>query len=156
MSAKQATPPPFRPPIHKRKYLIDFRFQLGFALAVLIMFGLSQAVLYVSLIQTLDQFKDQFSMVKISGSDIFIGIVQEQTQIWKDIFTTVSIWTVFVALAGGILFSHRIAGPMYRLKQHLIQLKNNPNALTEVSFRKGDFFQDVAKTFNDFVRVIKR
>jgi predicted membrane protein len=46
-----------------------------------------------------------------------------------------------------IFFSHRISGPLYKLKKHLAEIRKNlsPDALF---FRKGDYFLEIADEIN--------
>ena len=62
-----------------------------------------------------------------------------------------SVGTVlFVALLSLFLL-HRISGPVYRLKQHMlgIMMGRPPG---EVTFRKEDQLADLSSTFNEFMR----
>lgn len=43
---------------------------------------------------------------------------------------------------------HRIAGPIYKLEQSLKEVKNG-NFSVRIQFRRKDFFQSVASTFNE-------
>lgn len=55
---------------------------------------------------------------------------------------------------GCIFFSHRIAGPLYKLQKHLRSIRDgfSPGKLF---FRKGDYFQDVADDLNDTIEYIE-
>lgn len=50
-----------------------------------------------------------------------------------------------------IFISHKIAGPMYKLKTYLTGLTNG-ESVTPLYFRKGDYFLDVAQVVNDYVQ----
>ena len=50
--------------------------------------------------------------------------------------------------------SHRVAGPIYRLNQHLKSIADDPKKLRTISFRKGDYFEDVETNFNRMVESI--
>ena len=54
----------------------------------------------------------------------------------------VSIW--------GIILSHRVAGPLHKLKMSIDNIKNGETD-TRVFFRKNDHFQDFAASFNDMM-----
>ena len=54
----------------------------------------------------------------------------------------VSIW--------GIILSHRVAGPLHKLKMSIENIKNGETD-TRVFFRKNDHFQDLAISFNDMM-----
>jgi signal transduction histidine kinase len=46
-----------------------------------------------------------------------------------------------------IFFSHKIAGPLYKLKKHLREIRSN-GISGHLSFRKGDYFIDLADEVN--------
>ncbi len=54
----------------------------------------------------------------------------------------VSIW--------GIILSHRVAGPLHKLKMSIDNITNGKTD-TRVFFRKNDHFQDLAASFNDMM-----
>jgi len=58
---------------------------------------------------------------------------------------------VFVAT---IFMSHKIAGPMYKLKSYLDGISNG-EPVNELYFRKGDNFPEIAETVNEFVHSVK-
>ena len=62
---------------------------------------------------------------------------------------------VFVVLAVMVIFiSHRIAGPLYRLKQFMEKIENGDYSVT-LKFRKNDAIHDVADSFNRMVAGIR-
>ncbi len=46
-----------------------------------------------------------------------------------------------------IFFSHKIAGPLYKLQKHLGKIRNKETH-SKLTFRKGDYFQDLAEEVN--------
>lgn len=46
-----------------------------------------------------------------------------------------------------IFFSHKIAGPLYKLQKHLKLVRDGENP-GDLSFRKGDYFQEIATDIN--------
>lgn len=59
------------------------------------------------------------------------------------IFALGSLGAMVILITGGLFLSHRVAGPICKLVQHL---EDNPEK--EIHFRKGDFFQDLAEAYN--------
>lgn len=63
-----------------------------------------------------------------------------------------------IACVGVVLFVtvlscfllHRISGPVYRLKQHMLEIMMG-RPLSEVTFRKDDQLSDLSATFNEFL-----
>ena len=74
-------------------------------------------------------------------------------------YATYSIVITSIAFVGTVLFVtllslyllHRISGPIYHLKQHMlgIMMGRPPG---ELKFRKGDQLSDLSATFNEFTR----
>ena len=63
---------------------------------------------------------------------------------------------VFVLLASILVFvSHRIAGPLHRLKMCMEKVKNGDYTVV-LRFRKADAIHDVADSFNEMVQGIKQ
>lgn len=61
-----------------------------------------------------------------------------------------SILTFFMC----IFFSHRIAGPLYKMQKHLRAIREGLNP-GNLFFRKGDYFQDVADDLNATIDVLE-
>ena len=49
-----------------------------------------------------------------------------------------------------IFFTHKIAGPLYKLKSHL-QLIREGEPISPLTFRNGDYFHDVAEEVTEFL-----
>jgi hypothetical protein len=62
-----------------------------------------------------------------------------------------SVGTVLFVTLLSLFLLHRISGPIYRLKQHMLGIMMG-RALAEVNFRKDDQLSDLSATFNEFLR----
>ncbi len=61
----------------------------------------------------------------------------------------------FVVFFLALRYSHKIAGPMYRLKLRVRQFLNGEH-VEDVCFRKTDFLHEVAESFSDFFRFLEK
>ncbi len=52
-----------------------------------------------------------------------------------------------------IFLTHKIAGPMHKLKMHLTHIREG-GAITPLTFRDGDHFQDVAEEVSLFLETV--
>lgn len=147
-------PPQFRPPFYKRKYLVNYRFQLTFTFAFMVFFGVAQLVLYFVLAHLLDEVTRQFESLSAPGAAVFAHIVKDSRQLWNEAFIMVSQCTLLLTFGVGILVSHRVAGPLFRLRSHLDEGART-GALMDVRFRSGDFFQDIPPAFNRFMQTLR-
>lgn len=128
---------------YKRKIiLINPSYQLKFA------FLISFAVFVSSLIYPLaiyDLFNSFLSAVR--GSQAISERILNQRE---SLFYLLALWQfgfVSFVFIGCVLFSHKIAGPMYKLKKYLADFRDE---LTnqKLFFRRGDHFQDIAEEVN--------
>jgi signal transduction histidine kinase len=62
-------------------------------------------------------------------------------------------FTILVFIIG-IFFTHRIAGPIYKMKKHL-RLIRDGHTTDDLYFRKGDHFQELADEFNKTIHKIR-
>lgn len=56
--------------------------------------------------------------------------------------------SLLLSLIFGLLFSHRIAGPLVKMKNHFEAVGKNPMQDTTLRFRENDFFKDLAEAYN--------
>ena len=80
------------------------------------------------------------------GHPIFQFLQDQQSTMNLIIITTSLLLFVFLVV-GGLLLSHQIAGPIYRLKKHMEMIAGREE-FPDLSFRKKDFFQDVLPPVN--------
>ncbi len=52
------------------------------------------------------------------------------------------------ALFIGLVVSHRIAGPLVKLRRHLEAVGQDPSQDKALQFREGDFFRELADAYN--------
>ncbi len=52
-----------------------------------------------------------------------------------------------------IFFTHKIAGPLYKLKNHLAEIRAG-RPISPLTFRDGDYFQDVAEEVSLFLESV--
>ena len=68
--------------------------------------------------------------------------------------TLVLILTLVIIGVYGIMFLHRVAGPVYRFRQTLLRV-NRGEFPTEIKLREGDFFHEMAHDINLILRRLK-
>ena len=67
-----------------------------------------------------------------------------------EIFTLLSLWvigTLSLAFVVCIFISHKIAGPLHKLKEYLKDLPNQ-KIVPKLVFRQGDYFSEIADIWN--------
>ncbi|MBN1223280.1 MAG: hypothetical protein JXB23_08510 [Candidatus Aminicenantes bacterium] len=87
-------------------------------------------------------------------------------QIISDVFNKMSLVIVIAVIAQfslstlllflvALLFSHKIAGPMFRLKKILKQFRDSED-LNDISFRRTDFLPGVSRWFSGFFSMLNK
>lgn len=120
-------------------FLINPRFQYKFSF-ILISFVLLSTIIYpfviFDLFERIIQLQpDKAADVAGARNDLLVVLAVVEAVILGFLF----IFSIFV--------SHKIAGPMYKLKNHLRALREGAE-LKPLFFRNGDYFKDVAEEVN--------
>jgi len=134
----------------RNTYLINPRFQVKFSLYVC---GL---VFISSLVYPLTIY-DLFTSFITSIADKAPEAAERLTEKRSDLILVLSLWQIgFSALVfiACIFFSHKIAGPMFKLQKFLRE-KIDGSEHGKLFFRKGDYFHEIADDFNEAFETIE-
>jgi methyl-accepting chemotaxis protein len=134
-------------PKGRRVYLIN----PGFQLRMLGAMGLLAAAVIGALYGANAYFFWKFSLVGtevgLPPDHVFYEFINEQRGLMNWVFASVAGVVVVVIGLGGLLLSHKIAGPLHRLRTHMDAVAEGTTS-SDVAFRKGDFFGELATSFN--------
>lgn len=83
-----------------------------------------------------------------SDHALFLYVDAQEAYFYR-VFLFGSILALLLIVAGGLWISHRVAGPLHRLTAHL--KRSSPAELEPVKFRRGDYFPELERAFNEFV-----
>jgi len=131
-----------RPPFWKRTYLLEPRLQIGITLYMLLFAIAALAMSYVSVKQSLLAVLENAAGISPSCHTLINENEDSVRSILSIVFGTNAVIMAAFALVGGILISHRIAGPLFRLKAVLRQILDGEDP-GEIRFRKSDFCADL-------------
>lgn len=137
------------PTYKRRNYLINPEFQLtvmgffvGLALVTIIVF-------YWAVRLVFNNFNDSLRNLPMTAENLneTLQFIAQNQRAMNMIFLTTSVLLFLFLTLGGLILSHHIAGPIYRLKKH-IQLVASGEPFGDLNFRKKDFFQDIVPDYN--------
>ena len=141
---------------HRRNYknfLINPKFQLKYVFWM-VSTGAGLALTYSVLFYNFanDSYKLIIELSKVPEETQ----VLMQYQLTKVILIQGVVTFIFLLCIGlvGVLFSHRVAGPLYKLKSAFERVKKGEGQL-RIYFRKYDEFQEVALEFNKMLDQIQ-
>ena len=128
-------------------FLINPAFQLRFSLIV------CSVILISTLIYPIIIY-DFFGMVIRTVPNVSENIIDAQKDLIFYLVLIQSVITLLVFISF-IFFTHKIAGPLYKLKQHLTRIREG-EAISPLTFRNGDYFHDVAEEVTLFLETISQ
>jgi signal transduction histidine kinase len=127
-------------------YLIKKKLQLGLAFRFLLL-----SVLF-SIFIGFEVYITIWPVVAEAISGLSIALVKKHI-LFRLIFFSIPV--IFVIVIGSIIFTHRIAGPLYRLEKTLDDLIAGKD-VDIIRLRKKDEFQGLTQKLNEFIRIIKK
>ena len=134
----------------RRTYLINPRFQwrfIGFMATVSL---LAISILFVSNILFFRNMEHEALSVGLTPDNPYFDFLQEQKSALSTLYFAVS-GLVFVLMMGlGILYSHRIAGPLHHLDRKMRRIASGEEP-SPVNFRRRDQFAELAASFNAMI-----
>ena len=128
-------------PYKRRKFIIDRHFQLKYILLVIFMLLLYTIFFVVTLFlpQLLPFIFNSPVKEQVQAAEI---LLLYHKNVWPAVFIVIPLFGFF-----SIFVTHKIAGPVYRLKQKLEQM-TTWNLNTTLALRNGDDLQDLADCVN--------
>ncbi|MEO5969916.1 MAG: hypothetical protein ABIQ95_08310 [Bdellovibrionia bacterium] len=139
----------------RKKFFINPAFQLRFIGFSVIVSATAMSVFYFCNYYFFYSLRNLGSGFGLPVTHSFFTLIQRQQTILNHIFIICALALLLIILVMGIIFSHRIAGPIYRMQRHMIELSKSKN-YTDVRFRKNDFFPELAEAFNSLMQGLKK
>jgi hypothetical protein len=140
-----------------KSLLINPRFQwhiIGYAAAV-------SALVIISIYGLLSFGFHEFVRVGLEAGlpadHEYFQFIKMQEGTFDRIIIAIALVTGTILFLGGLVISHRIAGPILRMQKELNRASTEiPFQLQSIKFRKGDYFPELAESFNKLVAAWKR
>jgi hypothetical protein len=88
----------------------------------------------------------------LTDDHVYFQFIKMQEATFLRVILAIAFFVGTILIVGGLVVSHKIAGPLYRLKKELFKMANKTDpSLHKIKFRDGDFFPEVADAFNQLV-----
>jgi methyl-accepting chemotaxis protein len=141
-------------PNRRKVYLINPRFQwrfIGFMAAVSL---LAISILFLSNVLFFRNMHAEALSVGLAPDNPYFDFLKEQQSSLSKVYFGVSAVAFVVMVGLGILYSHRIAGPLHNLNNRMKQIAESGDP-APVSFRRKDQFRELAESFNAMIAQLK-
>ena len=131
--------------------LINKAFQLKLMSYFLGLFIITTITLYSTTYLFFWNMKQKGLNVGIPEGHVYYKFLLNQKHDLDMLFVGLALLNLFLLIAVGFIVSHRIAGPVHKIKQFLADPANHD----EVKLRESDFFKELGPLVNDLKKKIK-
>lgn len=131
--------------------LINKPFQLKLLGYFVGLFILTTITLYSTTFLFFWNMKQKGLKVGIPEGHVYYDFLLNQKHDLDLLFIGLAVINLILLLATGFIVSHRIAGPIHKIKQVL----KNPDAFDKVQLRQNDFFQELGPIVNEVKEKLK-
>lgn len=137
-------------PYKRKVLLINRQFQLSILSWFILLSFFVLGIIYSANYYFFHLFIQDAMSAGIPADHMFFKFINEQKMTMNRLFLGISVFIFIVLSVGGLILSHKVAGPLYRLTQYLKQ--NSPKSAIPLKFRKGDYFPEIEEAFNEFIK----
>lgn len=134
----------------RKKFLINPRFQIIFMIFMGGISFIAVAIFYCANLSFFWKFQKMGIDLGLPAGSPFFRYLNQQQSLMRQVALITSVILCVVIFIVGLLFSHRICGPLYRVEKHMRSIGAGEK-MTPLKFRKGDFFPEIASAFNSMV-----
>lgn len=129
------------------KFIINPKFQWSFIGRSLVLASINFALIYGAIQVSFWKFKEHGAKLGLDPESAFFILLDQQHQFMNLVFAGVGVTCFLLIVLGGIVISHRVAGPLYRLRHHMDDVSKG-KTYDNVKFRHKDYFPELADSFN--------
>lgn len=138
--------------LREKKFLINNNFQIQFMLSLLLISLCSMSIIYLANDYFFHSYMQRGEALNLPPDHPFFLMIREQKSFMTNVFIVVSLCISTIAGLWGLFYSHKIAGPLYRLHRYFTKAAVENSQLKEkIYFREDDFFQEVPESINRYI-----
>lgn len=138
--------------LREKKFLINNDFQIQFMVSLLLISICSMSVIYLANDYFFHSYMQKGEALNLPPDHPFFLMIHEQKKFMTNVFVVVALSISGIAGLWGLFYSHKIAGPLYRLQRYFTQAAVESAPLKQkIYFRDDDFFQEVPDSINKYI-----
>lgn len=136
----------------EKKFLININFQMQFMFSLILISIISMSIIYLANDYFFQTYMHKGEVLNLPPDHPFFLMIQEQKSFMTKVYLLVAGSISAIACLWGLFYSHKIAGPLYRLNKYFIDAAAAGVPLEKkVYFREDDFFQEVPESINKYI-----
>lgn len=132
-------------------YFINPSFQTRFMASVLVCVFISLTVIFLSQQYFFHVFIERGVELGLPKDHVFFALLKEQQIEMLQIFIACSLLLSVGIGVWAMFYSHRIAGPLYRLHRFFLEAADKNDQQPRLAFREKDFFQELPESINTYL-----
>lgn len=137
----------------RQSFLVDKRFQFKFCFFVS-SWVFAMSLIYPLVIYNIFEFFINFFQQELSSDTAgSVGSIRRDVLILLVLMEVVFIGVIFLI---SFFMSHKIAGPVYKLKKYLRYVAETGDLGEKLKFRKNDHFKELAEDYNSAFNRLRR
>ncbi len=138
--------------LREKKFLINTPFQIQFMASLIIVSLVSMGIIYIANDYFFHSYIARGQSLNLPPNHPFFLMIHEQKQFMTKVFIMVSTAISLLAATWGLFYSHKIAGPLYRLHLYFTEAATKATPLDKkIYFREDDFFQEIPASINNYI-----
>ena len=144
--------------MQKRKiinYLVYPKFQFTLVIANIVILTFILVLIYFSANDAFNQLVDIGKKISFSANHPYFEFVEKSRNMMNLKLRWAFGIAIFLTAVSSIFISHKMVGPIKKLKDHLFAFSQN-HSIGELKFRKGDFFNDLPEIVNKSLEKAKK
>jgi hypothetical protein len=143
--------------LREKKFLINNDFQIQFMISLLLISICSMSVIYLANDYFFHSYIAKGEALNLPPDHPFFLMIHEQKKFMTNVFIIVACSISGMAGLWGLFYSHKIAGPMFRLQKYFTQAAVDSSPLSKkIYFRDDDFFQELPESINKYIDSIEQ
>lgn len=138
--------------LREKKFLINNNFQIQFMVSLLLISLCSMSVIYLANDYFFHSYMARGEALNLPPDHPFFLMILEQKKFMTNVFLIVAASISTIAGLWGLFYSHKIAGPLFRLQKYFTSAAMESSPLKQkIYFRDDDFFQEVPESINKYI-----
>lgn len=142
----------FKKAILGRTFLINKQFQFRFMGQVMFAVALTLICVYLANSYFFQTYLTRGEEMGLPTGHVYFAVLDEQRIFMNKVYLALGVGLIAIFGIWGLFFSHRIAGPLYRLQRVFKEAKKNGQLdQRQLKFRDNDFFHEIPESICDYL-----
>ncbi len=144
--------------MNKRKlsnYFIYPSFQFALLISNIFVSGVTILIVRFKVNEVFDKLFETGKTIKLPSDHPYFNFINNSKSMMALNLNWALGFSIFLTIICSIYISHKAVGPIYQLKKYFKNMQNGDKK-TELTFRRGDYFDDLPEIINSALKKCKK